>query len=129
MRSLAIAAIVLALAAPALAQDDGPFDTRPMTWRGAQLGAEQVYEGDFTIDYQTSVLHTGAETVWLSGWQDRPGDNGGITRRYHLRIVGRHTLQPGRYGGLGAYPHTILMTRLISARVLIGQTGATPFKP
>jgi hypothetical protein len=106
MRSLAIATLAIALAAPALAQDDGPLDAHPMTWRGAQLGAEQVYEGDFTTDYQTSVLHTGPETVWLSGWQDRPGDNGGITRRYHLRFVGRHTLQPGRYGGLGRLsPH------------------------
>ncbi|MGZ3404615.1 MAG: hypothetical protein ACXWKO_14460 [Phenylobacterium sp.] len=121
MPVLAIAAALLALAAPALAQDDAPLDAKPMTWRGVQLGPEQVYEGDFTTDYQTSVLRTGGETVWLSGWADRPGDNGGITRRYHIRFVGRHTLEPGKFGGLGAYAHTILLTRLLSARVLIGE--------
>lgn len=124
MRFFAAAAIILAVVSPALAQDDGPLDAKSMTWRGAQLGPEQVYEGDFTTDYQTSVLRLDGtaprETVWLSGWQERPGDNGGLTRRYHIRFVGRHTLEPGKYGGLGAYAHTILLTRLISARVLIG---------
>lgn len=100
-----------------------------MVWRGARMGPEQVYEGDFATDYQTSVLKTADETVWLSGWQDRPGDNGGIMRRYHIRFVGRHTLEPGKYGSLGAYPHTILLTRLISARVLIGPAGGTVLKP
>ncbi len=120
MRAIALAVAVLALASSALAQDERPLDPNPIAWRGAQLGPEQVYEGDFTTDYQTSVLRLGGETVWLSGWPDRPGDNGGIERRYHIRFIGRHTLEPGRYGGLGAYPHTILLTRLISARVLIG---------
>jgi hypothetical protein len=133
MRILATAALALVLAGPVQAQDDVPLDARPMTWRSVQLGPEQLYEGDFTIDYETSVFHAdgapAGETVWLSGWQDRPGDGGGIVRRYHLRFVGRHTLEPGKYGALGAYAHTILLTRLISARLLIGPEGVTPLKP
>jgi hypothetical protein len=125
MRFLAIAFAALLLAAPALAQDDGPLDPNPTTWRGARMGPEQVYEGDFTVNYETSVFHVDGtppgETVWLSGWQDRPGDGGGITRRYHIRFVGRHTLQPGKYGGLGAFPHTILVSRLISPPRLIDE--------
>ena len=136
MRLAAAAVIAAALLGPAAAsaQDAGPpdakpLDSGPMIWRGAKMGPEQVYEGDFTIDYQTSVLKLEGETVWLSGWQDRPGDNGGFTRRYHVRLVGRHTLEPGKYGGLGAYPHTILMTRLISARVLIGASDGASLRP
>jgi hypothetical protein len=124
-------AIVLAavLAAPGLAPlraraQEPALNPAPMTWRGVELGPEQVFEGDYTIDYQTSVFRPdGAppgEAVWLSGWEDRPGDNGGITRRYHLRFVGRRTVEPGKYGGLGAYKHTILLTHLISWRLLIG---------
>ena len=129
MRLLVLAALALVLASPAQGRDDRPLDPSPTVWRGVQMGPEQVYEGDYAVDYQTSVLRTGDETVWLSGWPDRPGDNGGLTRRYHIRFVGRHTLQSGKFGSLGAYPHTILLTRLISARLLIGQSGGTVLKP
>ncbi|WP_372786978.1 hypothetical protein [Phenylobacterium sp.] len=129
MRFLLIAALAAALMglvlASGLAFAEEALDASRMTWRGVQLGGEQVFEGDFTINFETSVfLPDGApkaEALWLSGWEDRPGDNGDLTRRYHLRFVGRRTLEPGRYGSLGAYKHTVLITRLISARVLIGK--------
>ncbi|MDB5464592.1 MAG: hypothetical protein JWP23_2981 [Phenylobacterium sp.] len=128
MRVLLIAALAAALiglvltCGLALAED--ALDPAPMTWRGVQLGGEQVFEGDFTTNFETSVFRpdgaTKAEPLWLAGWEDRPGDNGGLTRRYHIRFVGRRTVESGRYGGLGAYRHEVLITRLISARVLIG---------
>lgn len=129
MRLALLLALAVILAAPGLAPVRAwaqplALDPAPTTWHGVTLGPEQVFEGDFTVDYRTSVFRPDgappAEAVWLSGWEDRPGDNGGITRRYHLRFVGRHTVEPGRYGGLGAYKHTILLTHLISWRLLIG---------
>ncbi|HEY2358843.1 MAG TPA: hypothetical protein VGH86_15425, partial [Phenylobacterium sp.] len=60
-----------------------------------------------------------SEAMWLAGWVEHPGDNGDLQRRYHLRFVGRRTVEPGRYGSLGAYKHTVLITKLISARLLI----------
>jgi hypothetical protein len=121
--TLAAAMIGLVLACGlALAED--ALDPTPTTWRGLQLGGEQVFEGDFTTNFETSVFIADgaakADTLWLAGWEDRPGDNGGLTRRYHIRFVGRRTVEPGRYGGLGAYRHEVLITRLISTRVLIG---------
>lgn len=125
MRLPAILALALVLATPGLAASQETLNAAPMTWHGVQLSGEQVFEGDYTINYQTSAFRPdGApapDAVWLAGWQDRPGDNGGITRVYHLRFVGRQTAEPGKYGSLGAYKHTVLITRLISARLLIGQ--------
>jgi hypothetical protein len=125
MRLLALAAVAAALVAPGLAAgQDPPLDARPITWRGLQMGPEQVFEGDFTNTYDTSAFRAdgaaAGETMWLSGWEDRPGDGGGITRRYHIRFVGRRTVEAGKYGALGAYPHTVLLTRLLTARLLIG---------
>lgn len=125
MRILAIAAAVAALLAPGAALGQETLDAAPTTWRGLQMGPEQVFEGDFTTDFETSTFRPDgaakADALWLAGWDDRPGDNGGITRRYHLRFIGRRTVEPGKYGSLGAYKHTVLITHLISARVLIGQ--------
>ncbi len=122
--SLAAALIGLVLAA-GLAFAEDALDPRPMTWRGVQLGGEQLYEGDFAINFETSVFRPDgaakADAMWLAGWEERPGDNGDLPRRYHIRFVGRRTVEPGRYGSLGGYPHTVLITRLISARVLIGK--------
>jgi hypothetical protein len=135
MRFLAIAALMASLTALALAPtrawgQDPVLDAAPMTWHGVQLGPEQVMEGDYTIDFQTSVFRPdgspAADAVWLSGWEERPGENGGITRRYHLRFVGRRTVEPGKYGGLGAYKHTVLITHLITARLLIDQAAPEP---
>lgn len=125
MRLLATAALSAALLAPTLALAQEPLNSAPMVWHGVQLGAEQVFEGDYAIDYRTSVFRpegaASAEALWLAGWADRPGDNGALGRRYHLRFVGRQTMEPGQYGGLGAYKHTVLITHLISARLLIAQ--------
>lgn len=132
MRSLAIAVLAIALIAPGLALGQETLDAKPMTWRGVQLGAEQVFEGDFTTNFETSIFRPDgaapSDTLWLAGWDDRPGDGSALARRYHLRFVGRRTVEPGRYGSLGAYRHTVLITRLISARVLIGQPDAPPVK-
>jgi len=126
MRLLATAVLALALAIgaePTLAGGQDALDSKPTTWRGVPFGPEQVFEGEYAINFETSVFTPDdaprAEAVWLAGWEDRPGDNGGAIRRYHLRFVGRHTADPGRYGGLGAYRHEVLITRLISARLLI----------
>lgn len=129
MRYLLIATLAAAfigiVLASGLAMAEDALDPTPITWRGLQMGAEQVFEGDFTINYETSVFVPDgapkADAVWLAGWQERPGDNGGLTRRYHIRFVGRRTAEPGRYGGLGAYRNEVLITRLLAARVLIGQ--------
>jgi hypothetical protein len=125
MRFAAIITLTAALIAPGLAAGQETLNPAPMTWHGVQLGGEQVFEGDYTINFETSTFRPdgapATDTVWLSGWEDRPGDNGGITRRYHLRFVGRQTVEPGKYGSLGAYRHTVLITRLLSARLLIGQ--------
>jgi hypothetical protein len=125
MRLIALAAFAALLIVPGLAaSQDQALDARPMTWRGLQMGPEQVFEGDFINTYDTSAFHADgaapADKMWLTGWQDRPGDGGGITRRYHIRFVGRQTVEPGKYGALGAYPNTVLLTHLISARLLIG---------
>jgi hypothetical protein len=125
MRLLFIAALAAALIAPSLAVgQDQPLDARTITWRGLQMGPEQIFEGDYANNYDTSAFHAdgaaASETMWLSGWEDRPGDGGGISRRYHIRFVGRRTLEPGKYGALGAYAHTVLLTHLLSARLLIG---------
>lgn len=123
MRVLAIAMLAATLIAPGLAQSQDTLDPAPMPWRGVTMGAEQVFEGDYTVNYQTSTfLPDGvpkAQTLWLAGWQDRPGDEGDLPRRYHLRFVGRRTVEAGKYGSLGAYAHTVLISRLISARLLI----------
>jgi hypothetical protein len=129
MRLLVIAALAAALMGLALASGlalaEDALDPRPTTWRGVQMGGEQLFEGDFAINFETSVFRPdGApkpEAMWLAGWEDRPGDNGDLPRRYHVRFVGRRTVEPGKYGSLGAYQHTVLITRLISARVLIGK--------
>ena len=125
MRFLAVLTLIAAFAGPAFAQAPETLNLAPMTWRGAAMGPEQVFEGDYSIDYQTSVFRPegaqAADALWLSGWQDRPGDNGALGRRYHLRFVGRQTAEPGKYGSLGAYKYTVLITRLISARLLIAQ--------
>jgi hypothetical protein len=123
LASLAAAFIGIVLASGFAFAEDA-LDPTPMTWHGLQLGPEQIFEGDYANDYQTSAFHAdGApqpEKMWLTGWTDRPGDGGGILRRYHLRFVGRRTVEPGKYGALGAYPHTVLITRLLTARLLIG---------
>ena len=121
MRVLLIAALSAALIglvlASGLAFAEEALDPTPMTWRGVQLGAEQVFEGDFTVNFETSVFRpdgaAAGDAMWLAGWADRPGDNADLPRRYHVRFVGRRTVEPGRYGGLGAYRHTVLITRLI----------------
>jgi hypothetical protein len=124
MRMLVIAALAAGLLGSAAARGQDALDPGPIVWHGAQMGPEQVFEGDYANDFDISAFHAdGApptEKMWVAGWQDRPGDGGGIMRRYHLRFVGRRTLEPGKYGALGAYPHTVLITRLISARLLIG---------
>jgi hypothetical protein len=128
MRFLLIASLAAALIglvlATGLALAEDALDPTPLTWRGMQLGGEQVFEGDFTVNYETSAFRPDgaqkAEAMWLAGWTERPGDNGDPGRRYHLRFIGRRTAEPGRYGGLGAYRHEVLITRLISARALIG---------
>ena len=127
MRFPAVAALAAALIAPSLAWSL-ELDTRPITWRGVQLAGEQTYEGDFTTNFETSTFRpdgaAAAEAMWLAGWEDRPGDDAALPRRYHIRFVGRRTVEPGRYGSLGAYKHTVLIVRLMSARVLIGQADA-----
>jgi hypothetical protein len=122
MRFLASAVLAAAVLVPAAAHAQPALDTNPTTWRGVALGPEQIFEGDYTVDQQTSVFKAdgAAQADWLAGWEDRPGDNGGITRRYHIRFIGRRTTQPGQYGSLGRYAGEVLVTRLISARVLIG---------
>jgi hypothetical protein len=128
MRYLLIATLVAALAgivlASGLALAQDALDPRPVTWRGLQMGSEQIFEGDYANDFDTSAFHAdgapAAEKMWLSGWADRPGDGGGIVRRYHIRFAGRRTVEPGKYGALGAYSHTVLITHLLSARLLIG---------
>jgi hypothetical protein len=133
MRFIAIAALAVALALPGLAAGQDALDARPMTWRGVELGPEQLFEGDYTIDYQTSAFRpTGAaeaDALWLSGWEERPGDGGGITRRYHLRFVGRQSAAPGKFGGLGAYRHEVLISRLVSSRLLIEKPEPDPQPP
>jgi len=120
--SLAAALIGIVLASGlAVAQD--ALDSRPMTWRGVQMGPEEHFEGDLTINFETSAFRPdgapAAEALWLAGWEERPGDNGDLPRRYHLVFVGRRTVEPGKYGSLGAYRRTVLITRLISERLLI----------
>ena len=127
MRYLLIATLAAAfigiVLASGLALAEDVLDPTPMTWRGVPMGPEQVFEGDFSNDFDTSAFHAdGApptERMWLAGWKDREGDGGGIMRRYHLRVIGRRTVEPGKYGALGAYSHTVLITRLLSARLLI----------
>ena len=129
MRFLAMTALAAALIGPGLAcAQDAPLDSNPTTWHGVAFGPEQAFEGDFTSDYQTSRFHAdgapAGQDDWLAGWRDRAGDGGGIVRRYHLTFVGRRTAAPGQYGSLGKYPNEVLITRLVSARLLIG--GARP---
>jgi hypothetical protein len=130
MRFLAIVAVVAVLAPPGLALGQEGLNPTPLAWHGLQLGAEQVFEGDYTNDSQTSTFRpdgaAAAGTLWLSGWEDRPGDGGSIVRRYHLRFVGRETVQPGPYGPLGGYRNEVLLTRLISARLLITEPEKPP---
>jgi len=120
--SLAAALIGVVLAAGLAAAQDG-LDPRPMMWRGVQMGPEGHFEGDLTINFETSAFRPdgapAADAMWLAGWEDHPGDNGDLQRRYHIIFVGRRTVEPGKYGSLGAYAHTVLITRLISTRVLI----------
>ncbi len=123
MRFSAILFMIAALASPSLAfSQDEPLNPNPMTWHGVQLGAERVFEGEFIINYETSTFRpdgaAAEDTVWLSGWEDRPGDSGGITRRYHLRFVGRQTIEPGKFGSLGAFRNNVLITKLLSARLV-----------
>ena len=124
MRFPVILALAAALAFPGLASGQDALDPKPITWHGAQFGGEQVFEGDYTVDFEASSFRPDgappADAMWLAGWEDRPGDGGGIIRRYHLRFVGRQTVEPGKYGSLGAYRHIVLITHLVSARVLIG---------
>ncbi|HEX5264924.1 MAG TPA: hypothetical protein VFW13_15445 [Phenylobacterium sp.] len=123
MRLLAIAVLAVSLSMPGLVLGQEALDPAPMAWRGVQLGPEQIFEGDFSINYETSAFTPDgapkSEAMWLAGWQEHPGDNGDLQRRYHVRFVGRRTVEPGRYGSLGAYKHTVLITKLISARLLI----------
>jgi hypothetical protein len=120
MRVLLLAVVVATFSASALAQPT--LDPNPTTWRGMAFGPEQIFEGDYTVDQQTSRFRAsgGGEPDWLAGWDDRPGDNGGLVRRYHIRFIGRRTVQPGRYGSLGRYAGEVLITHLLSARLLIG---------
>jgi hypothetical protein len=124
MRLAALAVLAAVLLAPALAVAQETLDANPITWRGVQMGPEQVFECDYANDYQTSAFHAdgapAAEKMWLSGWTDRPGDGGGLVRRYHIRFVGRRTVEPGKYGALGAYPHQVLIDKLLTQRLLIG---------
>ena len=130
MRLLTLLAFAGALAAPGLGLGQEALDAKPMTFRGVQLGPEQVFEGDYANDYQTSVFRpdgaAAGDAMWLAGWEDRPGDGGGITRRYHLRFVGRQTVEPGRFGSLGAYRQEVLISRLISSRLLIEKPEPDP---
>jgi hypothetical protein len=123
MRFLVMVVLAVSLVAPGLALGQEALDAAPMTWRGVQLGPEQVFEGDFTTNYNASIFAPDgapkAEAMWLAGWKERPGDNGDLPLRYHIRFVGRRTVEPGRYGSLGAYKHTVLITRLIAERLLI----------
>ena len=95
-----------------------------MMWRGVQMGPEQHFEGDLTINFETSAFRpdgaAAADAMWLAGWEERPGDNGDLPRRYHIIFIGRRTVEAGRYGSLRAYGHTVLVTRLVSQRLLIG---------
>lgn len=106
------------------AQEPPPLDPQPATWHGVAFGPEQAFEGDFTVDVQTSAFHAdGApkgQDDWLVGWPDRPGDDGGIVRRYHIKFVGRRTTTAGAYGPGGTRPGEVLIDRLVSARLLIG---------
>ncbi|MBS0332941.1 MAG: hypothetical protein JSS35_09255 [Proteobacteria bacterium] len=124
MRRLAIYALAAALCLPALPHAQGGLDPKPAVWRGVAFGPEQAMEGDFTVNIQISTFHAdGApkgQDDWLAGWQDRPGDDGGIVRRYHIRFVGRRAAARGQYGPGGAYGGEVLIDRLVSARLLIG---------
>lgn len=130
MRFAAIAVAVAVLAAPGLALGQEGLDPGPTTWHGLQLGPERIFEGDYTNDFETSAFRPdgapAAETLWLSGWEDRPGDGGSIVRRYHLRFVGRQTIQPGQYGPLGRYRNEVLLIRLVSSRLLITEPEKSP---
>ena len=123
MRRVTALAVTLAfLPLAAVAQET--LDPLPVVVRGAAYGGEQVMEGDLAVNIQTSPFPAdgapkGADD-WLEGWRDRPGDDGGIIRRYHVRFVGRRTAAPGTYGPGGAYQNKVLIDRLISARLLIG---------
>jgi len=122
MRIATILVLLAASLAPLSASAQPALNPNPLIWHGVQLGGEEVYEGEFTVDYATSTfLADGAsaqDAVWLSGWEDRPGDGGGITRRYHIRLIGRKSVEPGKFGSLGAYANTILLIKLLSARLL-----------
>ena len=122
MRLAILTALVLTVVAPPAAAQTA-LDPAPTTWRGVAMGPEQIFEGDYAIDEQTSAFKAdgAAEADWLVGWEDRPGDNGGITRHYHIRFIGRRSAQAGKYGSLGKYGHEVLITHLLSARVLIGR--------
>ncbi len=124
MRISAMILILPILLTPFGAVGQEALDPVAMVWRGVQLGAERVFEGNLSVNFETSTFRADnaseADTVWLSGWQDRPGDNGGTMRRYHIRFVGRQTMEPGKFGSRGAYKQTVLITRLISTRLLIG---------
>jgi len=123
MRLAILATLALALIAPVAAAQT-TLDPNPTTWRGVTMGPEQIFEGDYAVDEQTSVFKAdgAAEADWLTGWQDHPGDNGGITRHYHIRFIGRRSVQAGKYGSLGKYTHEVLITHLLSVRVLIRQS-------
>ena len=124
MRLPIAAALAAALLLPAVAAAQDALDPNPTVWHGIQFGPEQAFEGDYTVNIQTSAFHAdgGAKGAddWLAGWQDRPGDDGGIIRRYHIRFVGRRTTAAGSYGPGGRYPGEVLIDRLVSARLLIG---------
>lgn len=127
MRHAACLAIAAALLLPSAVAAQEALDPLPLVVRGTAFGAEQVFEGDFTVSSQQSAFHPdGAprgQDDWLEGWADRPGDNGGIVRRYHIRFVGRRSAAPGKYGPGGAYANQVLIDRLVSARLLIGDSG------
>ncbi len=128
MRAFAtvMAGVAILLAGAATAQDEG-LDPVPIVIHGVVFGPQQTFEGGYTNDHQTSRFHPIGvppdQTDWLVGWQDRPGDGGGLLRRYHIRFVGRRTVSPGQYGSLGKYANEVMIDRLISARVLIGAGG------
>lgn len=121
--ALILAGALLTLAGVAGAQEE-TLDPIPLVVRGVVFGPQQIFEGDYANDAQTSRFNPKgappAEADWLVGWEDRPGDGGGILRRYHIRFVGRRTVSPGPYGGPGRYANEVMIDRLISARVLIG---------